>query len=178
MPQIIISTGVHSTEINASRSRNARGQTYAEELAEKLRAKGHEVRIIHRPGNQSSAAEVLEFNFLKTILAALETMQIYYWSKSKGILDPNSYDSRFFDALSHTEKSILNRVLNEPETIAVFGKNYEENRFSPIFQHGLELAKRLKPLFEKQKKLMQKAWGLAMLNGHIHEELGVTAHQE
>ena len=156
MVQIVISVGVHANEINASRSRNEKEQTYAEELAEKLRAQGHEVIIEPRPVSRSSTKEVLEFNHLKTILQT-----IINWMAIRKVIAPHpdqiGFQRRFFDFLSDNERKFLDDLLERPDVQTSFKwsrmRNYRVWNQRTVFV----LADRLKPFFNQHPDILQKA---------------------
>src|SRR3989344_3518058 len=150
MAQIVISIGVHATEINAARSRNSKGQTYAEELKEKLEAAGHQVTIVKRSGLESSTSQVLDFNERKTILQVL-----WLWKRiQRGKRFP--FHDEFSRSLSLREKNFLNAVLRRPEVKAIFDETDYVRFRQKIVWHGLRLAERLKPSFRKYGGLIKK----------------------
>lgn len=161
MADVVISIGVHANEVNARRSVNESGETYAEELKRLLEAKGHKVTIVNRP--ESSTKQVLEFNYLKQILNVLD---------ETSCIHPGSVTRSFIDSLTPAELDFLHQM-NSRRDVKMVLHGYQEEMERSIKLFGLKLAKKLKPLFEKHPTIVEKSWIHHVIGSYVINRLSL-----
>ncbi|MBI4043198.1 MAG: hypothetical protein HY393_00135 [Candidatus Diapherotrites archaeon] len=142
MAEVVLSTGVHANEVDARR--------YAQEIAEKLRSKGHTVTLVKRP--ESSTRQVLHFNRMRIVLDILFTH--YEVKAGRGHLE----SKKFEESITPKEKEFLDQVLQSRTVNWILsGHDYEESR-QRLNEKGLNLLSNLTPIFKKRAPdIFQKA---------------------